>query len=103
MATILESLRQVRLMANLKKCAVEQREVLGYHLGGWQVRLQVERTPAIIPCCIARPKRSLLWLILTKQILNLTTAKTVRVKNVLKNGLTQRLKVFPEPTWRLSL
>lgn len=35
-ATVLESLRQAGLIANLMRCAVGQREVryLGYHLGG---------------------------------------------------------------------
>ena len=43
---VLESLRQAGLTANPKKCAVGRREVryLGYHLGGGQVRPQVDKT-----------------------------------------------------------
>ena len=56
MAAVLESLRQAGLTANLKKCAVGRREVryLGYHLGGGQVRPQVDKTAAIAAC--PRPK-----------------------------------------------
>ena len=55
-AAVLKSLRQVRLTANLKKCAAGRREVryLGYHLGGGQVRPQVDKTAAIAAC--PRPK-----------------------------------------------
>ena len=49
-AAVLESLRQAGLTANPKKCAVGRREVryLGYHLGGGQVRPQVDKTAAIV-------------------------------------------------------
>ena len=55
-AAVLGSLRQAGLTANLKKCAVGRREVryLGYHLGGGQVRPQVDKTAAIAVC--PRPK-----------------------------------------------
>ena len=55
-AAVLESLRQAGLTANPKKCAVGRREVqyLGYHLGGGQVRPQVDKTAAIAAC--PRPK-----------------------------------------------
>ena len=55
-AAVLESLRQAGIMANPKKCAVGRREVryLGYHLGGGQVRPQVDKTAAIAAC--PRPK-----------------------------------------------
>ena len=51
-AAVLESLRQAGLTANPKKCAVGRREVryLGYHLGGGQVRPQVDKTAAIAAC-----------------------------------------------------
>ena len=53
---VLSSLRQAGLTANPKKCVVGQREVryLGYHLGGGQVRPQVDKTAAIATC--PRPK-----------------------------------------------
>ena len=55
-AEVLESLRQAGLTANPRKCAVGRREVryLGYHLGGGQVRPQVDKTAAIAAC--PRPK-----------------------------------------------
>ncbi|XP_059210478.1 uncharacterized protein LOC131989303 [Centropristis striata] len=55
-AAVLGSLRQAGLTANPKKCAVGRREVryLGYHLGGGQVRPQVDKTAAIAAC--PRPK-----------------------------------------------
>ena len=55
-AAVLGSLRQTGLTANPKKCAVGRREVqyLGYHLGGGQVRPQVDKMAAIAAC--PRPK-----------------------------------------------
>ena len=55
-ALVPESLRQVGLTANPKKCTVGQREVhyLGYRLGGGQVRPQVQKTAAVAAC--PRPK-----------------------------------------------
>lgn len=56
MGAVLESLRRAGLTANLKKCAVGRREerYLGYHLGGGQVRPQVNKKAAIAAC--SRPK-----------------------------------------------
>ncbi|KAK5854605.1 hypothetical protein PBY51_004785 [Eleginops maclovinus] len=56
---VLESLRQAGLTANPKKCAVGRREVryLGYHLGGGQVRPQIERTAAISACPVPKTKK----------------------------------------------
>uniref|UniRef100_A0AAQ4PTP4 ribonuclease H n=1 Tax=Gasterosteus aculeatus aculeatus TaxID=481459 RepID=A0AAQ4PTP4_GASAC len=53
---VLEALRRAGLTANPGKCAVGRREVryLGYHLGGGQVRPQVDKTTAIAAC--PRPK-----------------------------------------------
>ncbi|XP_026003826.1 uncharacterized protein LOC113009615 [Astatotilapia calliptera] len=58
-AAVLESLRGAGLTANPKKCAVGRREVqyLGYHLGGGQVRPQVEKTAAIASCPRPRTKK----------------------------------------------
>lgn len=52
-----QSLRLSGLTANPKKCAVEQREVeyLDYHLGGWQVHPQGEKTTAIASWPQPRP------------------------------------------------
>jgi len=49
---VLGSLRQAGLTANPKKCVVGRTEVryLGYHLGGGQVRPQVDKTTAIAAC-----------------------------------------------------
>ncbi|KAK5862983.1 hypothetical protein PBY51_000047 [Eleginops maclovinus] len=56
---VLESLRQAGLTANPKKCAVGRREVryLGYHLGGGQVRPQIEKTAAISACPVPKTKK----------------------------------------------
>nr|XP_010769589.1 PREDICTED: uncharacterized protein LOC104945589 [Notothenia coriiceps] len=56
---VLESLRQAGLTANPKKCAVGRREVryLGYHLGGGQVRPQIEKTTAISACLAPKTKK----------------------------------------------
>ncbi|KAG7485602.1 hypothetical protein JOB18_014053 [Solea senegalensis] len=53
---VLESLRRAGLTANPGKCAVGRREVryLGYHLGGGQVRPQIQKTAAVAAC--PRPK-----------------------------------------------
>ena len=58
-AAVLESLRQAGLTANPRKCAVRRREVryLGYHLGGGQVRPQVDKTAAIAACLSQVQKR----------------------------------------------
>ena len=53
---VLESVRQVGLTANPKKCEIGWAEVryLGYHLGSGQVRPLVDKTAAIATC--PRPK-----------------------------------------------
>ena len=55
-AVVLESLQRVGLAINPKKCAVGRGEgrYLGYHLGGGQVRPQVDKTAVITAC--PRPK-----------------------------------------------
>ncbi|XP_069551592.1 uncharacterized protein [Brachyistius frenatus] len=57
--TVLESLRQAGLTANPGKCAVGWKEVwyLGYHLGGGQVRPQVDKTAAIPACPQPKTKK----------------------------------------------
>lgn len=49
---VLGELRQAELMANPKKCAIRRVEVryLGFHLGQWQVRPQIDKTAAISTC-----------------------------------------------------
>lgn len=58
-AAVLESLSGAGLTANPKKCAVGRREVqyLGYHLGGGQVRPQVEKMAAIASCLCPKTKK----------------------------------------------
>lgn len=47
------------LTANLKKCAIAQKEVqyLGYHLGSRQVCQQTRKTNAIVFCSCPRTKK----------------------------------------------
>ena len=49
----------LRSTAHPKKCAVGWGEVryLGYHLGGRQVRPQVDKTAAMVACSRPRPKK----------------------------------------------
>nr|XP_043900491.1 uncharacterized mitochondrial protein AtMg00860-like [Solea senegalensis] len=56
---VLESLKKAGLTANLRKCAVGRREVryLGYHLGGGQVRPQIQKTAAVAACPIPKTKK----------------------------------------------